>query len=393
VRVRTFELRLLAAALTSLWALGALYVVVGYRPGGPVDVLVALISLIPVAIAAAAIVWPPIARGRYAFPAIVWLGLLATLILVPALGGVLNQLLARGPQTLLPSFEAAYPWLLALGATGLFAGLGIARHVLGETALRRNRLILAVAIALASLLGTGSAFVAAALVNDGALRDRDAPSSRFGPTGDVRPPMCRDGVNAGPGASLQLRLDGDVDGGSVGTVALGGARAGADIRWTAEVASPIAVGRYGTARVGGHAWSLEPRVGWALVPDREIDRQLVDVQVLAAALTPEAWATAEDRGQELVEGARARHCRVAVDGPTFLSAIPQARWLVGSDALRRWRGELDYWVFADGGLGQLTGTLSGPPDALGVKGIAGTIRVDLSATDRGARRTITPPVP
>lgn len=384
---------MLAAVLTSLWALGALYVVVGYRPGGPVDVLVGLVSLIPVAIAAAAIIWPPIARGRYAFPAIVWLGLLAALILVPALGGVLNQLLARGPQTLLPSFEAAYPWLLALAATSLFTSLGIARRVLGETAVRRNRLLLAGAIAVTMLLGTGSAFVAAALVNDGALRDRDAPSSRFGPTGDVRPPLCRDGVNAGPGASLQLRLDGDVDGGSVGTVALGGARAGADIRWTAEVATLIAVGRYGMARIGDRAWSLEPRIDWARVSDREIDHQLVDVQILAAALTPEAWAAAEDRGQELVEGARARHCRIAVDGPTFLAALPQARWLVGDDALRRWRGELDYWVFADGGLGQLTGTLSGPPVALGVRGIAGTIRVDLTATDRGARRTIAPPVP
>ncbi len=32
-------------------------------------------------------------------------------------GGLVAQLLARGPQTLLPSLEAAYPWLLALALT------------------------------------------------------------------------------------------------------------------------------------------------------------------------------------------------------------------------------------------------------------------------------------
>ena len=93
------------------------------------------------AIALAAVFWPPVARGDRAFAGIVWLGLLAGLLLVPSIGGVLNQLLGRGPQTLLPSVESAYPWLLALVATSVFAGLGIARRILGETALRRSRLV------------------------------------------------------------------------------------------------------------------------------------------------------------------------------------------------------------------------------------------------------------
>ena len=105
MRVRTFELRLVAVALTALWFLGALYVVLGYRPGGPIDGLVGAAATLPMAIALAAVFWPPVARGDRAFAGIVWLGLLAGLLLVPSIGGVLNQLLGRGPQTLLPSLE------------------------------------------------------------------------------------------------------------------------------------------------------------------------------------------------------------------------------------------------------------------------------------------------
>ena len=45
---------------------------------------------------------------------------------------------AQGSQTLLPSLEAAYPWLLALLATSLFAGIGLARRIQGGNALRRQ---------------------------------------------------------------------------------------------------------------------------------------------------------------------------------------------------------------------------------------------------------------
>ena len=37
VRVRKFELRLIAAGLVACWTLTALIVLLGYRPGGPVD--------------------------------------------------------------------------------------------------------------------------------------------------------------------------------------------------------------------------------------------------------------------------------------------------------------------------------------------------------------------
>ena len=117
------------------------------------------------------------------------------------------------------------------------------------------------------------------------------------------------------------------------------------------------------ARVGGRIWTRGPRTGWIGAPGDAADDALVDVQVLLTALDDGIRTTAENHGVEFVEGARGRHCRVAVDGPTFVAAFPQARWLVGDDTLRRWRGQLDYWVFTDGELGRVTGSVNGPADS------------------------------
>ena len=131
MRVRRFELRLIAVALVACWAVAAGLVLLAYRPGGPFDLIVGLLAMTPVAIALASVIWPPVARGDVAFPATVWLGILALLCLVPSIAGVVTQLMSFGSQTLLPSFEAAYPWLLALVATSLFSGFGIARRLEG----------------------------------------------------------------------------------------------------------------------------------------------------------------------------------------------------------------------------------------------------------------------
>ena len=182
MRVRTIELRILAAALAGLWLAAFGLILVGYRPGGPADILVGIAAAGPILIAVAALLWPPVARGDRAFAVIAWLALGAMLLLVPSLGGLLTQLGGRGPQTLLPSLEAAYPWILALVATGVFAGLGIARRRLGDTALRRRRLGMGTVFGLAMVLAAGSAFSTAAIVNELALDNRPAIASRFGPT-------------------------------------------------------------------------------------------------------------------------------------------------------------------------------------------------------------------
>jgi hypothetical protein len=394
MRVRRFELRLLAAVLTVGWAVAAGLVLVGYRPGGPIDVLVGLAALPAVAIAAAALVWPPVARGDRAFALIAWIGIAAALVLAPSVGGLIEQLQARGPQTLLPSLETAYPWLLALLGTALFTGLGIARQLLGETALRRRRLLAGAALATGLTAATALVFTGAAIANDLALRDRPASSSRFGPTDpSLEPPECDGPLAAGVTADLGLTLEGEVDGASIGGARLAGPRDGTDFRWTADLATSIRLGRAGQARLDERAWIIGLAGGWVPVDPELVADGAVDLQVLSTALTAGNRVTAESRGIAFVEGARARQCRIAVDGPTFEAAFPEVRWLVGAADISRWRGELDYWVFADGQLGQVVGSANGEGADLSPKGILGTVSVAMTATDRGAAHPIVPPLP
>ena len=84
-----------------------------------------------------------------------------------------------------------------------------------------------------------------------------------------------------------------------------------------------------------HAWatgpgSRTPTLGWRAAPLPSVHTDTLDLQAVAAALDPDYRTTAEDRGVEVLEGARARRCRIAVDGYTFELAFPQLRWLVGS---------------------------------------------------------------
>lgn len=395
MRVRIFELRLLAAGLTALWAFAAGLVLVGYRPGGPIDLLVGLAACLAVPIPAAALVWPPAARGPRAFAAVAWLGLGALLVLVPSIGGVANQLLDRGTQTLLPSLEAAYPWVLALLATSLFAGLGVARRLLGGTSLRRERLLAGTGMALASTGVVSLAFAGAAVANDIALRDMPAASSRFGPTRtDIAPPACDGPLATGPTARVEMTVDGDVDRRALGSATLTGLRSGLDFRWSADVATERALGTFGAARVGDEAWTLGPRRAWTTAPVSSVAALDLDLEVVETALAPTDRVTAEDRGLEFVEGARARHCRIAVDGPTFAAAFPQVAWMAGDGAdLHRWRGQLDYWIFADGELGRTAGSVNGGASDIGLDGIQAMIGTTMIAIDRGAPATVVPPVP
>jgi hypothetical protein len=383
VRVRTFELRLIAIGLFVAWTTTAGLLLLAYHPGGPIDVLVGLAAGLPILIALAGVAWPPVARGNRAFAVLVWLGLLTLLVLAPSIGGLLGQLMARGPQTLLPSLEAAYPWLLALLGTSLFSGLGLARRALGETSIRRARLVRGGLIAMVLTLAVGSAFTAVAVGNDVALRDHPVSSSRYGPAGaDKEPPVCNDPLSAGRTARLELSLSGDVDGRPLGTVDLSGARSGSDFRWLAYVATNAQLGQFGAARAGGSAWTLDPRTGWRAVAPAEVAGETIDAQVLTAALHPGARVVAEMHGVSFFEGARARHCRVAIDGPAFRAAFPQVRWLVADADLARWRGQIDYWVFVDGELGSVSGSVEGDAAGIADGGLQGRIRATMTATER-----------
>jgi hypothetical protein len=392
VRVRRFELRLLAGVLAVAWALFAGLVLVLYRPGGPADVAVAVVAGVPTVIALVALAWPPVARSTRAFAAIVWLGLAVALVLLPSIGGLLAQLEAGGTQTLLPSVESAYPWLVALGGTSLFAGLGFARHRGGEMGLRGRRLAFAVVVALALTAVTGSLFAVAAIGNDLALRDRPASASRFGPTDpDLPLPACDAALVVPPTAVVTTSLDGSVDARSLGTATIAGTRSSGNVRTEVSVATALELERRGAARIGDAALALHSG-RWASATPAAVAADLaLDETVLATALDRRNRATAEFHGEEFVEGARARHCRTATDGPTFRAAFPVTASLVGDADLHRWRGQLDYWIFADGAVGRLSGSINGDAGGLPTSGILGTIRVQMTIVDRG--RPVSIPTP
>ena len=393
VRVRLLELRLLAVGLAALWATVAGLLLAGYRPGGPADLLVGLAALAPLAVAGAAVAWPPAARGGMTFRTIAALGVATAIILVPTLAGLVRQLVERGLQTLLPSPEAAYPWALAILGTSLFAGLGIARRLLGAGSGRRGRLSAGVALGIGLAVASGSVMAGATIANELALRDRPAAASRYGPTDPTLiPPPCDGPLAAGATADLTLDLAGTVDGRSLGIARVRGERSGQDFRWLAEVTTTRDVGLHGAAVVGSRGWIRQTGTRWVLVANARAEGgESLDLAVLGAALDPPQRTAAEELGLVYVEGARARRCRVAVDGAVFRAAFPQVRWLVGATDLAGWRGEIDVWVFGDGQLGRAEGRLGGPGFSIALGAIRGELTAALTATHRGEPVTVTPP--
>ncbi|MGZ6273598.1 MAG: hypothetical protein ACXWM8_04845, partial [Candidatus Limnocylindrales bacterium] len=111
MRVRQFELRLLAVALTILWAAGGGVVLIAYRPGGPFDLLVGIAASLPLLVSVAAIVWPPLVRSDGGSAGVFWLGLVAGLLLLPSIAAVIGQVVEGGTQALVPSLEVVYPWV------------------------------------------------------------------------------------------------------------------------------------------------------------------------------------------------------------------------------------------------------------------------------------------
>lgn len=394
MRVRQFELRLIALALAISWAVAGALVLIAYRPGGPLDVLVGVTLLGPIAIAALGVVWPPVVRGAAAFPAMISLGLGSLLLLLPSMAGVFEQLRALGSQTLLPSLEAAYPWLLALVGTSLFSGFGIARRWLGAAALRPRRFAAGVAMGTTLTIVAGATFTGVAVANEIALRDRPAPSvgSRFGPTQlDGVLPACDGELSAGATARVSTSLTASIDLRPIGSVEQAGSRAGDSYRWLAYVATDRELGWYGAAWVDGLAWFRRPDRGWTQTAPADVADATVDLRAITYALTAGFRATAEDRGTEVLERAPARRCRVAVDGATFTEAFPQVRWLVGDADLGDWRGQLDFWVFLDGQIGQIAGNLNGGGSVVEAEAIQGSIEVLLTATERDRDVVIYPP--
>ncbi|MEJ7749730.1 MAG: hypothetical protein WKF56_10530, partial [Candidatus Limnocylindrales bacterium] len=291
--------------------------------------------------------------------------------------------------------EAAYPWVLALVGTSLFSAFGLVRRWPTAAAIRRQRLTLGVVLAVGLTLFSGGLFAAVAIANELVLQRSasTAISSRFGPVRSGEPAACDGGLSTGTTARLRAMLSGAVDRRPIGSVELRGLRSGRDFRWLAYVATGRELGEFGAARQAGRAWTRTPRSGWRDASQAEVGSASVDVQAARIALTAGYRATAEDRGTELIEGARARRCRVAIDGDTFRRAFPQVEWLVGTADLGRWRGQLDYWIFLDGDLGQLAGSVNGEASGIQSDALQATVEVLLTATERGREMVVYPPAP
>jgi hypothetical protein len=165
-----------------------------------------------------------------------------------------------------------------------------------------------------------------------------------------------------------------------------------DVSWTAQVVrgADLFV-QYAAVRRGSAAWLLGPGGAWTPVPPAELDGDMVDASAIAGALSLGNRATAENRGFEYVEGARARHCRIAVDGTTFQTSFPQVVWLVGNADTSTWRGELDYWVFGDGEVGRIEGRINGSAQEILPHGLLATVNLRMTATDRDTPVSIATP--
>lgn len=393
MRVRVFELRLLAVALSVLWAAGGGVALIAYRPGGPVDLLVGLAALLPLPVSVASAVWPPLVRGDRASAGVFWLGLGTGLLLIPSIGGIASQVVAGGAEPLLPSPEVVYPWVLALLATSLFTGLGLTRPVFPNPGAGRRRLAASIAFALVTTTAIGAVFAGVSMADNAALNDRPPTYSRFGPTSpNLTPPSCNRALTPAATSQVDLQVWGDVDGRGVGRVDLTGKRSGSDVSWTAQAGKTASSDtQHGLIRIGSSAWSEETGSSWASVPLGQTQNDLLDTTVFDVALSPGNRATAEDRGFDYVEGARARHCAIAVDGQTFASSFPQMAWLTGSADVQTWRGQLEYWVFGDGEVGKLLGSVNGSAQEILPHGLLATMQVSMTVTDRDAPVSIAPP--
>ncbi len=396
-------MRLLAAALTALWAVTAIAIATAYRPGGPIDVLVALACFVPVAIADLGVIRPAKRLTRNHRTALVWVWIGAVLFAVPVIYGVASTVTGDGSQGLLPSAEAAYAGIIALYLMSYFSAVGLIHHRMGVRPLERRAMLMTALVAAGLTLIAGGAFLFVAIANEQELRADPAEASRFGPTDPgLEPPDCDEPLALGLDATVTIEAKSAVDTFDRGFAVLDGQRHDQDESWGGSWDGPDGSGVQAYRRLGEEAWLNDesddpqaPGTFWdqsepnpfGLLGDEGLT---MDGPPFAVAHVPRGTIVAEDLGLEVVEGARARHCRTFIDGPTALDTFLPLRWLladdseVPDDALERWRGELDWWVFADGELGAASVQVSGARIDTGWEddGVRAFLEARLIAVDR-----------
>ena len=371
-------MRLLAVILTVLWAVTAVSIAVAYRPGGPVDVLVALACFVPVAIADLGVIRPAKRLSHGHRLALVWVWILAVIFVLPVIYGVASTVTPEGVQGLLPSAEAAYAGAIALYLMTWFSVVGLVHHRLGVRPLERRASLVTSAAAAGLTIVAGLAFIFVALVNEQQLSSEPASASRYGPTDPgLDPPFCDAGVALGEHARIRIEAKSAVDTFDRGRAVLEGQRGQLDESWGGSWEGPDGSGQQAYLRVGDDAWVNDtsddpqaPGTTWSsstpnpfgLLGDEGLT---LDGPPHAVADAPRGAIVAEDLGLEQIEGARGRHCSTLIDGPTALDTFLPLRWLLANESyldgckLGQWGGELDWWVFADGELGLATVQVSG----------------------------------
>ncbi len=273
--------------------------------------------------------------------ALAWIWVVALLLAIPMLYGTAVSLASGGPRSLVPSVEAAYGGTLALGAMTFFSIVGVVHRRRGVDVFERRATWSSAGftVALSAILGLGFLFVA--LVNDQGLREREPASSRFGPTDPDRiPPFCDQPLRLGPNALVSIEAVSSTDDIDRGRALLTGRRNGRDEAWGGSWSGPDGQGQQAYLRIGSLAWLNTssddpdaPGSSWQEVQPEPFDlagtRQLtMDGPPHAVVNVPRGDIVAEDLGLEIIEGARARHCRTFMDGPAALDAFLPLRWLL-----------------------------------------------------------------
>ena len=406
-------MRALAIGLVVLWAATAVAVAAAYRPGGPLDLIVIIVSCGPVLVALAGVVWPPLAARHRHRVAVVWLWLAAVLFGIPVVYGVASTLTSGGPQNLVPSAEAAYAAVLAFFSMALFSVTGFVHRQRRETVFERRAAVLAAL--LAGLLTTAMAaqFVLVALINEGdAAGDGHAALTLRADGCRPRAALLR---RAGRPRPERPRLDrGDLEPRRRGARLSPADRAAPwprrGLERLLERARRKRRGELPASRAAGLARRRERREpaaasgGWQeSAPDpfglSGGDELTMDGPPHALVDVPRGSIVAEDLGIEVIEGAPARHCRTFVDGPTALATFLPLRWLLddglgrGATDVGRWRGEMDWWVFGDGELGRARVEVSGSRADTGwqASGVQAALEAELEAVDRDLPASISVP--
>jgi hypothetical protein len=404
------QMRLLAVILTVLWAVTAVVIATAYRPGGPIDVLVALACFVPVAVADLGVIRPARRLSRAHRTALVWVWILAVLFVLPVIYGVATTITRDGPRGLLPSPEAAYAGVIALYAMSYYSVVGLVHHRLRARPLQRRASLMAAFVAAGLTIVCGLAFMFVAVANDQDLRSESRAGSRFGPTDpDLVPPLCDEPLDLGDDAVITIEAVSRVDTIERGSAVLEGQRGGLDESWGGSWAGPDGSGQQAYLRAGALAWindldddAQAPGTSWneadpdpfGLLDSRSLT---MDGPPHAVVAVPRGSIVVEDLGLEHVEGARARHCRTFIDGSTALDSFLPLRWLLSSSSTMdssAWRGDLDWWVFADGELGLAAVGISGPRGETGwdSDGVVAELEARLTAVDRDVPVDISMPV-